>query len=116
MPEWERELLGNADAVTADAAVEAEPVAAEPEVVLVEAIEPEVVLVEAIEPEVVLVEAIEPGVILVEDIEPEAAVADEPVADEAEVALEPEDAVSVISDEAVADEAVADDAGTDTAN
>jgi hypothetical protein len=43
-------------------------------------------------------------------------VADEPVVEAAEVAaepeVEPEDAVSVIADEAVADEAIADDADT----
>ena len=99
MPEWERELLGNADSVTTEVAAEAEPVAAEPEVLVVEAIEPEAVV--AAEP---VVEAAE--------------VATEPVVEAAEVAaepeVEPEAAVSVISDEAVADEAVADDA--DTAN
>jgi small subunit ribosomal protein S2 len=103
MPEWERELLGNADAVTADVAAEAEPVAAEAEPVAVEA---EPVAVEA-EPV-----AAEPEVLAVEAVEPEVVVADEPVVEAAEV--EPEAAVSVISDEAVADEAVADDA--DTAN
>ena len=98
MPDWERELLGKADAETADVAAEAEPVAAEPEVVLVE--------------------AIEPGVLLVEAVEPEAVAADEPVVEAVEVAaepeVEPEEAVSVISEEAVADEAIADD--SDTAN
>jgi len=77
MPEWEQELLGNAEAVTADVAVEAEPEA---------------------------VEVAEPVV-----VEPEAAVAAEPVAEAVEVAAEPEETVSVISDEAVADEAIADD-------
>jgi small subunit ribosomal protein S2 len=81
MPEWERELLGKADAVTAEVAAEAEP-----EVVVIEAGEPEAVVAD--EP---VVEALVP--------EPE---------------VEPEEAVSVISDEAVADEAVADDA--DSAN
>jgi small subunit ribosomal protein S2 len=108
MPDWERELLGKADAETADVAAEAEPVAAEPV-----AAEPEVVLVEAIEPGVLLVEAVEP-----EAVEPEAVAADEPVVEAVEVAaepeVEPEEAVSVISEEAVADEAIADD--SDTAN
>ena len=110
MPEWERELLGNADSVTTEVAAEAEPVAAEPEVLVVEAIEPEAVV--AAEP---VVEAAE---VAAEPVVEAAEVATEPVVEAAEVAaepeVEPEAAVSVISDEAVADEAVADDA--DTAN
>jgi small subunit ribosomal protein S2 len=106
MPEWERELLGKADAVTADVAVEAGP-----EVLVVET-EPEVLVIET-EPEVLVVEAVEPETVVAE---PEAVVADEPVVEAAEVAVEPEvepeDAVSVIADEAVADEAIADDADT----
>ncbi len=85
MPEWERELLGNADAVTADVVDEAEPVAAEPEAVVAE--EP------AVEAEAVVVD--EPAV------EAEAVVVDEPAVEAAE---------AVVADEPVADEAAADSA------
>ncbi len=97
MPEWEQELLGNADAVTAEVVVEAEPEA-------VEVAEPVVAEPEAVVAEEPVVEAVEVAA------EPEV----EAVEVAAEPVVEPEEAVSVISDEAVADEAVADDA--DTAN
>jgi small subunit ribosomal protein S2 len=107
MPEWEQELLGNAEAVTADVAVEAEPVAAE---VAEPVVEPESVVAD--EP---VVEAAE---VVTEPVVEAAEVVTEPVVETVEVAaepeVEPEEAVSVISDEAVADEAIADD--SDTAN
>jgi small subunit ribosomal protein S2 len=119
MPDWERELLGKAEAATAET-VEGEPVVDAAEAVAVE--EPAVVVDEPVAVE-------EPAVVVDEPVAAEepAVVADEPVAAE-EPAVEaakpvvpakPKAAVvpkAVVADEPVADEAVADEAAADTAN
>ena len=135
MPEWERELLGKAEAATAET-VEGEPVVAEEPAVVadepVAAEEPAVVVDEPVaaeEPpaEAELVVADEPVVAEEPPAEEPAVVVDEPVAAE-EPAVEaakpvvpakPKAAVvpkAVVADEPVADEAAADEAAADTAN
>jgi len=108
MPEWERELLGKAEAATAETAEEAEPVVAdEPVVEATEAVVAEEPAVEATE----AVVAEEPAVEATE-----AVAAEEPAAEAAKpvVAAKPKPAVEPKA--VVADEPVADEAAADTAN
>ena len=114
MPDWERELLGKAEAATAET-VEGEPVVDAAEAVAVE--EPAVVVDEPVAVE-------EPAVVVDEPVAAEepAVVADEPVAAE-EPAVEAAKPVvpakpkaAVVPKAVVADEPVADEAAADTAN
>jgi len=106
MPDWERELLGKAEAATAET-VEGEPVVDAAEAVAVE--EPAVVVDEPVAAE-------EPAVVADEPV-----AAEEPAVEAAKpvVPAKPKAAVvpkAVVADEPVADEAVADEAAADTAN
>jgi small subunit ribosomal protein S2 len=142
MPEWERELLGKAEAATAET-VEGEPVVAEEPAVVadepVAAEEPpaEAELVVVDEPVVEAAEAVaaeEPAVVADEPVAAEeppveeppveepAVVADEPVAVEepaveaAKPVVHAKPKAAVVPKAVVADEPVADEAAADTAN
>jgi len=132
MPEWERELLGKAEAAPAETAEEAEPVAAEEPAVEAEPVVADEPVVEATEP----VAAVEPAVEATEAVaaeepavEAEPVVADEPVVEATEAVVAEEPAVeaakpvvaakpkaAVVPKAVVADEPVADEAAADTAN
>ena len=146
MPEWERELLGKAEAAPAETAEEAEPVAAEEPAVEAEPVVADEPVVEATEPvaaEEPAVEAAEPVVAEEPAVEAgacrrrgarcrgrgacrrrgaavveatEAVVAEEPAVEAAKPVVAAKPKAAVVPKAVVADEPVADEAAADTAN
>ena len=132
MPEWERELLGKAEAAPAETAEEAEPVAAEEPAVEAEPVVADEPVVEATEPvaaEEPAVEAAEPVAAVEPAAEAEPVAAEEPAVEATEAVAVEEPAVeaakpvvaakpkaAVVPKAVVADEPVADEAAADTAN
>jgi len=119
MPEWERELLGKAEAAPAET-VEDEPVAAEEPAVEAEAVVAEEPAVEATQPAVAdepVVEATEAVAAEEPAVEAtEAVAAEEPAVEVAKPVVAAKPKAAVVPKAVVADEPVADEAAADTAN